>query len=260
MVVTLRSALGCSGEPELGAADQDGAILLQARRENETTCPELVASNRCRLRVVALGIGSRWSEEAADIFRQLDVARAREESRSGVGTTLDPHVGDNLCGVFLQPRLCPSARRGVAPVERHTPRGLFDHNPKQCAVATVTTDSPLNFVVSLGFKSGGEGVFLQKGKGEGGFKMDEVFFFQRGGEEEEEGVVFQRRGDVFQKGRGRRRGRVSKRKEVCFSKGGCSSKREGLVSKGEGGRGVQKERRRRIWEREKKRRDGVSKC
>ena len=45
--VTLRSALGCSGEPQQDAADIDGAILLQARRDKETTYPELVASNRC---------------------------------------------------------------------------------------------------------------------------------------------------------------------------------------------------------------------
>ena len=104
--VTLRSALGCSGEPQQGAADIDGAILLQARRDKETTYPEVVASNRCRLIVVALEIGGRWSEEASDIFRQLSFARAREApihevaSRSGVRTTMDPHVGDNLCGVL----------------------------------------------------------------------------------------------------------------------------------------------------------------
>ena len=80
--VTLRSALGCSGEPQQGAADIDGAILLQARRDKETTYPELVASNRCRLVVVALETGGRWSEEASDIFRQLAFARAREEPPS----------------------------------------------------------------------------------------------------------------------------------------------------------------------------------
>ena len=89
------------------AADIDGAILLQARRDKETTYPELVTSNWCRLVVVALETGGRWSEEAADILRQLAFARARGRSsihevasRSGVGTTLDPHVGDNLCGVL----------------------------------------------------------------------------------------------------------------------------------------------------------------
>ena len=40
--VTLRSALGCSGETQQGAADIDGAILLQARRDKETSCPGLV--------------------------------------------------------------------------------------------------------------------------------------------------------------------------------------------------------------------------
>ena len=76
--VTLRSALRCSGEPQLGAADIDGATLTQARRDKEATYPELVASNRCRLVVVALETGGRWSEEAVDVFRQLAFAKARE--------------------------------------------------------------------------------------------------------------------------------------------------------------------------------------
>ena len=78
MDVTLRSALRCSGEPQLGEADIDGATLTQTRRDKEATYPELVASNRCRLVVVALETGGRWSDEAVDLFRMLAFAKARE--------------------------------------------------------------------------------------------------------------------------------------------------------------------------------------
>ena len=75
--VTLRSALRSSGEPQPHAADVDGAILLEARRDKEATYPELVSSFRCRLVVVAvetggLGVGKRHT------WWQLALAKARE--------------------------------------------------------------------------------------------------------------------------------------------------------------------------------------
>ena len=74
---TSHCAVRC-GEPQLGAADIDGATLTQARGNKEATYPELVASNRCRLVVVALETGGRWSEEGVDVFRHLAFAKARE--------------------------------------------------------------------------------------------------------------------------------------------------------------------------------------
>ena len=47
--VTLRSALGSSGEPHPQAAHVDGATLVQARADKETTYPELVESGRLSL-------------------------------------------------------------------------------------------------------------------------------------------------------------------------------------------------------------------
>ena len=44
--VTLRSALGCTVEPQPHAVDVDGAILAQARVDKETTYPELVEFGR----------------------------------------------------------------------------------------------------------------------------------------------------------------------------------------------------------------------
>ena len=76
MDVTLRSALTRDGEPQPHAADEDGAVLVQARHDKEKTYPELVASERCRL--VVIETRGRWSEEAVNVLHQLAVARARE--------------------------------------------------------------------------------------------------------------------------------------------------------------------------------------
>ena len=76
--VTLRSALRANGEAHPRAADEDGAVLQDARGDKETTYPELVASRRCRLVVLAIETGGRWSEEAASVVWQLALAKARE--------------------------------------------------------------------------------------------------------------------------------------------------------------------------------------
>ena len=74
--ITLQSALGSSGEPRPHAADVEGAVLVQARIDKETTYPELVASTRCLLVVVAIETGGRWSDEAVQFVRQLAQAKA----------------------------------------------------------------------------------------------------------------------------------------------------------------------------------------
>ena len=76
--VTLRSALGRSGEAQPNAADVDGAVLSQSRLDKERKCPELLASRRCRLVEVAIETGGRWSDEAVDFIWQLATAKARE--------------------------------------------------------------------------------------------------------------------------------------------------------------------------------------
>ena len=75
--VTLRSALRSSGEPQPHAADVDGAILLEARRDKEATYPELASSTRCRLVVLAVETGGRW-REAIHLVWQLALAKARD--------------------------------------------------------------------------------------------------------------------------------------------------------------------------------------
>ena len=75
--VTLRCVLSCEGEAHPHAADTDGAVLLKARADKEMTCPEVATSGRCRLVVMAIETGGRWSEEAAEMIQLLSHAKAR---------------------------------------------------------------------------------------------------------------------------------------------------------------------------------------
>ena len=70
--------LSSEGEPHPHAADVDGAVLLEARRDKERTYPEVVAARSCRLVVVAIETGGMWSEEAVEFTTQLAFAKARE--------------------------------------------------------------------------------------------------------------------------------------------------------------------------------------
>lgn len=66
---TLVSPVGRDGHPHLGASEVDGLQLQEARRRKETKYHELVRSRRCRLVVLALEVGGRWSEDALDFVR-----------------------------------------------------------------------------------------------------------------------------------------------------------------------------------------------
>ena len=59
--VTLRSPLTAQGMACAGVTQTNGAVLYRARRDKERKYQELVAGNRCRLVVVALETGGRWS-------------------------------------------------------------------------------------------------------------------------------------------------------------------------------------------------------
>ena len=76
--ITLRSALGACGGARPDASHTDGAVLAAARREKERKYHELLVSERCRLVVVAMETGGRWSKEAADFISSLAEAKARE--------------------------------------------------------------------------------------------------------------------------------------------------------------------------------------
>ena len=76
--ITLRCVLSSVGEPHSNTADVDGAALMVAREDKERIYPELTMSGRCRLVVVAIETGGRWSTEAVDFVRQLSFAKAWE--------------------------------------------------------------------------------------------------------------------------------------------------------------------------------------
>ena len=60
------------------AATIDGAVLVKARADKERKYAELVNGDRCRLVVVGVETGGRWSDEAVTFLDHLASARARE--------------------------------------------------------------------------------------------------------------------------------------------------------------------------------------
>ena len=74
---TLVSPVRRTGTPQPGAATTDGVQLQRARRRKETKYYELLQSRRCRLVVLTLEVGGRWSEEAVTFVRLLAKAKAR---------------------------------------------------------------------------------------------------------------------------------------------------------------------------------------
>ena len=81
MDVTLRSVLAADGSPHARAATEDGVVAEGARRDKEDKYVELVGAARCRLVVMAIETGGRWSHEAADFIEQLAWARSRSSTQ-----------------------------------------------------------------------------------------------------------------------------------------------------------------------------------
>ena len=73
-----KQTLSGSGQPCRRGGRVQGAALALARRRKERTYPELLRSERCRLVVLAVEVGGRWSDEAASFVRALARAKARE--------------------------------------------------------------------------------------------------------------------------------------------------------------------------------------
>ena len=76
--ITVRCALAADGTAQPGAARVDGAVCTRAREDKERTYSELLRGDRCRLVVVALETGGRWSEEALQFVESLAAVRARD--------------------------------------------------------------------------------------------------------------------------------------------------------------------------------------
>ena len=60
------------------AATEDAAVASSARHDKESKYPELATSQRCKLIVIALETGGRFSAEAFAFLEELDFAKARE--------------------------------------------------------------------------------------------------------------------------------------------------------------------------------------
>ena len=74
---TLVSPVRADGSAQPGAADEDGVQLAVARARKERAYPELLEARRCRLVVLGLEVGGRWSEEALTFVRLLARTKAR---------------------------------------------------------------------------------------------------------------------------------------------------------------------------------------
>ena len=78
---TLVSPIRRNGRPQPHAADTDGIQLRTARRRKEQKYAELLRSRRCRLVVIAIETGGRWSDEALQFVRLLARCKARAYPR-----------------------------------------------------------------------------------------------------------------------------------------------------------------------------------
>ena len=74
---TLVSPLTSAAEPRRRGGRFAGTALHAARQTKERTYPELVGSGRCRLAVLAMEVGGRWSAEAAQFLRLLAQTKAQ---------------------------------------------------------------------------------------------------------------------------------------------------------------------------------------
>ncbi len=74
---TLVSPIRRNGFPQPRADTEDGTRLRVARGRKETKYHELLQARRCRLVVLAMEVGGRWSEEATRFVQQLAKAKAR---------------------------------------------------------------------------------------------------------------------------------------------------------------------------------------
>ena len=69
-------ALHADRSPWDGADAADGVAIARAEEDKRDTYPEMVASSRCRLVVLACEIGGRWSDTCTALLRALAAYRA----------------------------------------------------------------------------------------------------------------------------------------------------------------------------------------
>ena len=104
---TLVSPVGRDGTARVQAHLIPGAALTAAaQRKRRYVYPELRTAARCRLVIIALEIGGRWSDEAADFIRRVASARARRDSRAVAAAYAHRWVG--IASVAAQRALASS--------------------------------------------------------------------------------------------------------------------------------------------------------
>ena len=128
---TLVSPLTREGQPRRHSGTYRFAAIHTARRNKERTYPELLQSRRCKLVVLAIEVGGRWSQEAATFIRLLAKSKARQAPAipSSPGLLLDSHAKSgrhgNLCRHAPQRRACFSQQRR----RQHTTPPRSPHPP-----------------------------------------------------------------------------------------------------------------------------------
>ncbi len=75
--VTVRSVLRRDGSQRPCADWKDGVTAESVRRDKEAKYPEIAGGSRCRLLVVVVEVGGRFSEETVEFLRQLAASRAQ---------------------------------------------------------------------------------------------------------------------------------------------------------------------------------------
>ena len=75
---TLVSPLTRAGEPRRRAGRFAGAALTDARKAKARAYPELLRNSRCRLVVLGIEVGGRWSEEATSFITSLARTKTRD--------------------------------------------------------------------------------------------------------------------------------------------------------------------------------------
>ena len=105
--ITLRSVLSCEGEAHAHAENTDGAMLAKARADKETACPELATSGRCKLMVMAVETGGRWSEESVSKCPRSCHARKRRKHRRSCDSQLVScgSAGGHECSPSFAPQI-----------------------------------------------------------------------------------------------------------------------------------------------------------
>ena len=107
--ITVRSALTANGSACPNAAHTDGAVLLRARTDKERKYHELLDAERCRLVVVGLEVGGRWSTESVDFVTALAGVQVTRSTSTSEGfgllrlaAKMDEDVVHFLCKIVCE--------------------------------------------------------------------------------------------------------------------------------------------------------------